>query len=349
MDYQQIRDRNLLVMVAYLITWLGHQWVVVFFVLSGYLVGGSVLRQVAANRWTWGGYALTRLTRLYTVLIPALVLGGLADLLGLRMFGTAGIYGDHTGAHEIFGGIAVRLSLPILFGNYFFLQAIRVPVLGSNNPLWSLSYEFWYYAAFPLLVYAFWRKRNVAPRLISALLLAVLAFFVGEKIAPAGLIWLMGVTIHWLPVRKPATVLKARVLLGGVISLTVVTLACCKQYHTAVFDFVLGAVVSVLIYAILSCSEDRLSPIYTYLAQHTARSSYTLYLVHVPALVFLTAWIGQQRWQPDGRHLLFAFGILAVVFVYAQIVYLSFERNTGAIRRWLKPRIMKSSPGHQVE
>jgi peptidoglycan/LPS O-acetylase OafA/YrhL len=69
-----------LIAAAYLITGLGHQWVIVFFVLSGYLVGGSVLRSVAVNHWSWRVYLLNRLTRLYAVLIPALVFGGLLDL-----------------------------------------------------------------------------------------------------------------------------------------------------------------------------------------------------------------------------------------------------------------------------
>ena len=89
-DYPDVHPHHLLMGAGYLSTGLGHQWVVVFFVLSGYLVGGSVLRQMATDRWSLGGYALKRLTRLYAVLIPALILGGLFDLLGLRLFGTTG-------------------------------------------------------------------------------------------------------------------------------------------------------------------------------------------------------------------------------------------------------------------
>jgi peptidoglycan/LPS O-acetylase OafA/YrhL len=348
MDYPQIHSRNPLTMVAYLFTGLGHQCVIVFFVLSGYLVGGSVLRQIAANSWTWGDYALTRLTRLYTVLIPALILGGLIDYLGLRLFGDGGIYGGHTGAHEIAGGIAARLSLPILFGNYLFLQAIFFPVLGSNGPLWSLSYEFWYYTVFPLSIFVFWRKANVAPRLVSVFLLVVVIIFLGNIIALGGLIWLMGAAIHWLPVRKPKTAVRGRMLFGAIFLVTILTLAWCKESHSRMSDFVLGVVVTALVYVILSCAPGRLPPAYTYLSQYMAKSSYTLYLVHVPALVFIAAWMGQQRWQPDGRHLLFALGILGAVFLYAQIVYLLFERNTGAIRRWLKRRRTKSSPRYRT-
>ena len=39
-----------LLRAGYLVCGLGHQAVIVFFVLSGYLVGGSVLRSVASGR-----------------------------------------------------------------------------------------------------------------------------------------------------------------------------------------------------------------------------------------------------------------------------------------------------------
>ena len=86
-DYPKVPHHNPLLAAAYLATGLGHQWVIVFFVLSGYLVGGSVLRSFALDRWSWRSYLLNRMTRLYTVLIPALVLGGLLDMAGIHLFG----------------------------------------------------------------------------------------------------------------------------------------------------------------------------------------------------------------------------------------------------------------------
>lgn len=343
-DFSQLHSHNPLSMAAYLFTGLGHQWVIVFFVLSGYLVGGSVLRQISTDRWSWKEYSLIRLTRLYIVLIPALVLGGLIDLLGLHLFGLGGIYGGATGAHQILTGIPERLSLPILFGDYLFLQPFYFPALGSNGPPSTLSYEFWYYVVFPLSLFVFWRKVKLTPRLVSALLLAVILLFLGKQIAFGGLIWLMGVSVHWLPVRKPATAMRRRMLFGATILLTLLTLAWCKESHHAIIsDVVLGIVVTALMYVIVSCAPEHLSPAYTYVAQHTAKSSYTLYLVHVPAIVFLAAWIGQPRWKPDAIHLLFGLGILAAVYLYAQIVYFLFERNTAALRRWLKPRLVRNS------
>ena len=40
--------------------------------------------------------------------------------------------------------------------NAFFLQTIVGPTFGSNGPLWSLAYEWWYYVLFPLALGAVW-------------------------------------------------------------------------------------------------------------------------------------------------------------------------------------------------
>ena len=75
----------------YYATGLGHQAVVVFFVLSGFLVGGSLLR-TEPEPGRWRAYALARATRLYVVLLPACIIwqekGWLhrASVLGLIIF-----------------------------------------------------------------------------------------------------------------------------------------------------------------------------------------------------------------------------------------------------------------------
>ncbi len=45
----------------YFLTGLGHQSVMIFFVLSGFLVGGSVVVAMRKGNWTWNGYLLRRL------------------------------------------------------------------------------------------------------------------------------------------------------------------------------------------------------------------------------------------------------------------------------------------------
>lgn len=49
----------------------GHEAVMVFFVLSGFFIGTSVLESFRERRWSWRAYLINRLTRLQLVLVPA--------------------------------------------------------------------------------------------------------------------------------------------------------------------------------------------------------------------------------------------------------------------------------------
>ena len=83
-------DGGVLLDAAYAVTGLGHGAVMVFFVLSGFFVGGSVIRQ--RNGFKWNAYLVARSLRLGVVLVPALVLTFLADRTGTILFGTSGNY-----------------------------------------------------------------------------------------------------------------------------------------------------------------------------------------------------------------------------------------------------------------
>ncbi|MBV8630528.1 MAG: acyltransferase [Silvibacterium sp.] len=342
-DYAQSPHHNPLMAAAYLSTGLGHQWVVVFFVLSGYLVGGSVLRSLALDRWSWRGYLLNRMTRLWTVLVPALILGGTLDFVGIHLFGSNGIYGGQTGAHELSIQVSSRLTATILAGNYAFLQGIYVPTFGSNGPLWSLANEFWYYVAFPFLACALWNRPSPGRRLLNAVLLIAVVAFMRPPVALMGLIWLMGVAIHYAPQVPANNILLRRGLMIAAAMALGMAMAWCKVKPNPAADYVLGLVVSGLIVVVLSCARTPMPRAFNWTSHAISRSSYTLYLVHVPALVFLAAWIGSARWIPSLQHLLRGVGIFALVMVYAQIVWFFFEKRTDSIRARIKPLILRDN------
>ncbi|HUY81108.1 MAG TPA: acyltransferase [Acidobacteriaceae bacterium] len=342
-DYSVLPHHSPLLALLYLATGLGHQWVIIFFVLSGYLVGGSVLRAHATGRWKWSGYLFNRLTRLYIVLLPALIFGGLIDVLGLHFFGTHSVYAGTSGSHAIAFTVGDRLSLPILLGNYTFLQTILVPTLGSNGPLWSLSNEFWYYITFPALVMAILPRIALPRRLFYLLLLVAVVLFVKPAIALLGFVWLMGVAIHYLPRIPDKTAFARRAIVIAALALFAVTLAWCKWADAPISDYVLGLVVMLLIYVIIGCSRTPMPEAYNRTARRISHSSYTLYLVHLPLVVILAAYaqavFHQLRWLPDAPHLLIGGGIFVIAMLYAQLVWFLFEKHTDALRARLRSRL----------
>jgi len=340
-DYPQLPHHNAVITVLYFITGLGREWVMLFFVLSGYLVGGGVLRAISRDRWSWSEYLLARLTRLYTVLIPALIFGGLIDLAGLHIFGAAGLYSGHNENHTVNYPVAAHLTIPILLGNYAFLQGIYVPIFGSNGPLWSLPNEFWYYIAFPFLACACWSRLSAAKRVANFLLLVAVLLFVHPTIALMILIWLMGVAIHYLPPLPDIGVAGRRGLIAAALLVTIAVLLWAKRTHTDASDYLLGVAITALIYTILHGSRRLPNLAYRWTAHLLSRSSYTLYLVHLPLVVFLTAWLVPERMTPSLHSFLLGFALFAAVFCYAQLVWFFFEKRTDSLRSWLKPLIFR--------
>lgn len=93
-DYPDVSDKNTIVKIFYYyLSSYGHHAVIVFFVLSGLFVSKAALKDVANDgNWSWGKFLVSRLTRLYLVLIPGLMLGFFIDRIGIHLFTSSGVY-----------------------------------------------------------------------------------------------------------------------------------------------------------------------------------------------------------------------------------------------------------------
>lgn len=149
---------------------LGHDAVVVFFVLSGF-----VIAQVTGSSERSGRtYTINRLSRLWSVAVPAVLLTALADTAGIRWY--PALYEAQAEPASLSHAL-----LTLGFVNEFWMH-LQHP--GSNLPFWSLSYEAGYYLIFGLFVFGGrWRWATVP--------LALLA--VGPRIVLMMPAWLFGV------------------------------------------------------------------------------------------------------------------------------------------------------------
>jgi peptidoglycan/LPS O-acetylase OafA/YrhL len=348
-SYDTVPHQSPLLKAAYNYGGFGHAWVIVFFVLSGYLVGGSVLRARENKNWSWRTYLLNRCTRIYVVLTPALLLGGALDWAGMHQPGAEIIYSGKSGMGSLYYSAYSSLTAKVFWENVFFLD-IHTIGFGSNAPLWSLSHEFWYYLVFPFLVFALERGGRSQVRFASWIaVLAWVAFVGGYKLALYP-VWLAGVLIFFLPPfpvhrswgRRLAIVSSLVLLLIGFVlrsrdmlfpdhSFTLGR----SHWHPPISDVLLSPIVVLLIWIIICCATGPLPTAYIWLAKRAAASSYTIYLVHQPALVFLKAYLHLPRAVPSWQTFPARLALFAIVLVYAQIVYWLFERNTDGVRRWI--------------
>lgn len=343
--------RGWLTQAIYLGTSLGHQAVMVFFVLSGFLVGGSVLAAVMDHRWSWRGYLIRRLSRLYIVLIPALCLTGMWDFAGAHAFGSLGVYSGLPSDTAILPqGFLASDTIHTFLGNSAFLMTVAVPVFGSNGPLWSLANEFWYYIIFPILVLAVVSVARPIRRLVYGVCLTGLVTFLPISIVLLFPTWLLGTLVFRAPRYEFRQRHRRLASWIGLIVLILTAIIARRWIASPMLaDYLVACVCVCFLYLLVGMGSPNGSalPGEAQLSMHRrfwsrcAGFSYTLYLVHLPPLVFVHAWLyarGIGRWQPDARHIAFAVGIAATTVLYAYVISFGTEMRTDAFRRWLEEK-----------
>lgn len=152
----------------------GQTAVMVFFVLSGFVIGyvANTKEKTITDYW------VARIARLSSIVLPALALTMLCDFIGLRLdrsFYVNGPWGYPDGNQFLNYSLST-----LLIQNVWDLDLNP----GINKPFWSLSYELMYYAIFSA---GFFLKGK--RRIISIIALSALA---GPSILALMPIWLMG-------------------------------------------------------------------------------------------------------------------------------------------------------------
>lgn len=344
-------QRGPLVQLFYFATGLGHQAVIVFFVLSGLFIGQTVQARHAPGRhWSWPDYLIDRVSRLHIVLMPALFLTVVFDLLGMTMMPE--LYAGSVG-NVVAPDVSARHGLINFLMNAFYLQTILGPTFGSNGALWSLANEFWYYVIFPLGL-----RAMVAPRTkerVTALATGAAAvWLVGGNILMYFPIWLMGALILVLP--RVELRPKWGKLLHGVSAMGVFAALAVARVHSGVFsDYLLGATVAAWVYATTRLPEanSRTSSRAARTAKTLAAFSFTLYAVHLPLVIALRALVGSlgmgtARARPELSSVALFVVLLLVGGLFAWTIAQFTEAHTDGLRRRMR-RAAGTSPAPSVE
>jgi peptidoglycan/LPS O-acetylase OafA/YrhL len=158
--------------------WPGHAAVVIFFVLSGFVISHAARPELGLR-----GYLHHRTARIYPVVLGAAVLAALLSAFGVNTMQYAGTRGSD--------------ALDVALNVTFLAQTWTNVALPYNGPFWSLNYEVWYYVLFGIWCYH-----------PSRLLLLCAIVIAGPKILLLLPVWMLGV---WL--QRRMTFLERRMAL----------------------------------------------------------------------------------------------------------------------------------------
>ena len=316
---------------AFMRDWnLGSDAVIVFFVISGLVIAFAAERDGSGGR-----FAFNRLTRLFSVLAPALVLTLAFDAIGMRIDPASypdGFFNPLPAAEFLLRGLT--------FSNEWALPGeLR---LGTNGPLWSLSYEAAYYLIFGMAMFT----RGA----LRVILIATACVVVGLNILILAPAWLMGVAVwRWIARGGAARIARQTawtLALAGpaaYVACHVAGLPEILKSDTAaalgvtdarfvlrfsdefVWNAMIGAFTAVHILGVAAlasgtCAERRW-------VRWAAGASFSVYVTHYPALHLIDAVL------PDEARfdLVLFLGSLVVGLAFAAV----FERPIGQFRRAL--------------
>ena len=308
-----------------------HDGVVIFFLLSGYVIG-----YCAHERETdLATFAIARIARVFSVAVPALLLTMALDRTG--MIFNASAYPFAFEFRKWF------LYLPLFWSFLSEIWLFKISAF-SNTPYWSLVYEVWYYLLFASLF--FFRG---AVRLILG---GAVFLVMGPKIWLLAPLWLAGYGLYRLHRRPamaiapaPALILAAiAVLAYGAVKIWKIDLALDNfvdqisggwsrrslsgsQFFLG--DYIKGITIFLFLLAMRYClpawiAGQRVAGAIRDYSQFT----FSLYLFHFPILVFLLA-----AFPPTNA----ADQLLRLGVVFAVVFTLGgwCERRKGALRRAL--------------
>lgn len=314
----------------------GAQAVIVFFVLSGYVIGYVTDRPGSTAR----DYALDRAARIYSVALPALLLTFVLDEVGRHLRPELYVGGWINTSEPIFSQI---LTNGLFLNQVWFIKTHP----GSNVPWWSMGYEVWYYVAFGFWVFL--------PRLWGVLAALAVMVAIGPRVAAMFLVWLAGVGVYHLNARgRPRSRAAGIALFVGAPLLWAGFEAWLQTSGlrdsrplsdhgwTLWQDGMVGLAVAAHLLGMNAAAPaiGRLLVPCEAAIRWLAGRSFTLYLMQVPVLQFLlvlSPWPGSS-WM--GR-LLIVCGTLAIVALLAEVT----ERRKKAWRRlfeFMLPRLLRS-------
>lgn len=323
-------DHTRFVQAFFTVTRAGLEWGIVFFVLSGFLVGGQALERSLHRTFDPYAYARDRISRIWLPLIPALLL-------------TAGV--------QLFCGTSI--SFPIMLGNIFGLNGVLCPTFGNNDPLWSLSYEMWFYALAGIA--AIILTRFSSRTMLWAALTLCLAVFTRLNATFLDC-WLLGAFSYFLSSYKRGASI-------GVPGLILFLLGACFSQLQAesksvslesIWPWLPSPELAWLIESLgiglvlagvchgkpRSARWSRIEGLGTWLASF----SYTLYLTHYPILAVWDRLLPQRHVQVDVPTFLIFFCKIASCLAVAWLMYLPFEAQTSKVRKWLKEHFSSLAP-----
>lgn len=312
----QASSQGFFTQIFYLFCSLGGFAVSLFFLLSGFLVGGQTLERINNHSVTPKRFFLDRLFRIGVPLTGALIVIVIVNAI-----------------------IGEDIEIIQLIGQYTGLQGVLFKDYGGV--FWTLAYEIWFYVLLFAIVIFSTRRR-----IIFGMVMLALALMVFCELLPRYLyILALGMACYYLKNIKisskamTATWIIAILCMGLYMASTTNAIANYVGNKDLLSKFVaisqlslFSAIALILSQSVVCQPQKRLNILINKYGKKLATFSYSLFLTHYSLLKLWLAF-GYKMDEIDVRSISIFVGYCFLCIIFAYIFYLCVERNTKKIQK----------------
>jgi peptidoglycan/LPS O-acetylase OafA/YrhL len=310
----------------------GHSSVIVFFVLSGFVIAFIT----DTKESTLSTYAASRMSRVFSVAVPAIVITLVLDSAGRILYPAIYAYP--------YDQFLSRIAGSLLMANEVWMISITS---FSNVPYWSICYEWWYYVTFAMVMFLPTRR--------GLLIAAATMLVIGPKLILLAPVWWMGVLLYrWRSLQQLSLttsgvmvafsvfgiVLFHQFAMMGVSETWLESLIGSELVRSLTFSkrFIADYVLSILVFVNFAGMRNLVAfkgglmlaiarPV-RFLANYT----FTLYLLHQPLFLF---WAAVIRGDPKAPWYWASVTVLTMLSVGLIGFYTESRRHV--LRAWMLP------------
>lgn len=312
----------------------GMESVAVFFVLSGFLVGGQTIRLVKNNQFIWLEFLTKRLSRLWTVLLPGI----------------------------IFTWILIEVSFPRIQNysdiptmqaatcNIAFLQESWCSPFLNNDSLWSLSYEFWFYIIFAgiTLMVSNIISRHYSAAIVGFSIVLCVLFIFGFKLLFLFPAWLIGAFIAWGGPKLSTfnRVIKRKGYLNVLLSIFFISffsvISNILGFNKVELTLFVSIPTALFIYVAMYVEgEPRFAKPFIDLGVEIGHRSFSIYVFHLPVAIFLLKLIKDSNWAENLSLPTLTYITFIISIPITLILWKLTEFHTPSVRKFLLAWVLK--------
>jgi hypothetical protein len=314
-------SKTIYVKMFYFLTSFSDDAVLVFFILSGFLVGGKILESISIRRpVSPGEFAIKRSVRIGLPLVGSVLFIVLVD--------------NVIGANTSWEGILCNaLSLQCIFSEFN----------SMGGPLWTMPYIVWNYVLLYSIVLLSHKRYTVSGTIVLALVLLVFSLTYGGKSTYMYFFVLLGTLAYVISQRSLPKLFVFLCAFVAIAAAVLTKFAKPSISREASFLSTLNVpmlqVLETMSIAILIGKLVTITPrgkFFILLNKYSTKLavfSYSLYLIHYQ-LIRLMTWVGFPKLKSiDSCALVLFISEVCLCILGGYLFYLCIEKHTGRMQR----------------